>query len=78
MKKESFKKRYRDLETEVIVSLRDKVEKSHYDYVSINNVNYLNHKIVLIDDRLQLCDLYENYSSIYQINLEILIDILEG
>jgi hypothetical protein len=78
---EKFKKRYRDLETQVMSTIRFAIMRSEYISKHINDkaikIDYDGFtEIALINDRLTLLDAGGYHYYIYAVGLEELIDIL--
>jgi len=81
---EEFKKQYRDLETKVMHSLSDAIEKSTLQSKHINTkaikVNIFEYtELVIVNDRLTFLDADgQHYSVFAQASLKDLIDIFNG
>jgi hypothetical protein len=83
MAKTSFKKQYRDLEMSVHSTLREMISKSkykskHVDEKALDLKTTSFKELTIINDRLTFLNSVGNHFDIFHVDLENLIEIIEG
>ncbi len=81
---ETLKKRYRDLETQTLATLRDLVINSKVESKVVSHSNALHvgfesfSELVIVHDQLTLIGFDQQHYSIFDLSLEDLITIVEN